>query len=122
MTGRLNLLILFTVVLAAQALLRAQEIIVPAGTILQCTLTEPNVSSKTVSVEDPILCDAGPIRQFGVPVFPRGAYIGGRLAEYRDPGHFWGKGWMQLNFDRMLLPGGIELPLSSKVISAPRLK
>jgi hypothetical protein len=29
---------------------------------------------------------------------------------------------MQLNFDRILLPGGTELPLSSKVISAPKLK
>src|SRR5262249_27566773 len=117
---RLNLLILFTILLAAQAL-RAQEIIVPAGTILQCTLTEPNLSSKTVAVEDPILCDAGPIREFGVSVFPRGAILGGRLSEYRDPGHFWGKGWMQLNFDRILLPSA-DIPLSSKVVSTPRLK
>jgi len=101
--------------------LRAQEIIVPAGTILQCTLTDPNLSSKTVEVEDPILCDAGPIHEFGVSVFPRGAILGGRLAEYRDPGHFWGKGWMQLNFDRILLPGA-EMPISTKVISAPKLK
>lgn len=120
MTGRINLLILSTLVLAAQALLRAQEIIVPAGTILQCTLTEPSLSSKTVEVEDPILCDSAPIREFGVSVFPRGAYLGGRLAEYRDPGRLWGKGWMQLNFDRILLPGA-EIPLSTKVISVPRL-
>ena len=121
MTGRINPLILSTVILAAQPLLRAQEIIVPAGTILQCTLTEPSLSSKTVEVEDPILCDAGPIHEFGVSVFPRGAYVGGRLAEYRDPGYFWGKGWMQLNFDRILLPGA-EMPISTKVISAPKLK
>ena len=120
--ARLKLLILSTVLLAIPTLLRAQDMIVPAGTILQCTLTEANLSSKTVAVEDPILCDAGSIRQFGVSVFPRGAYIGGRVAEYRDPGHFWGKGSMQLNFDRILLPGGTELPLSSKVISAPKLK
>jgi len=121
MTGRIHLLIVSIVVLAAPALLRSQEIIVPAGTILQCTLTEPNLSSKTVDVEDPILCDAGPIHEFGVSVLPRGAYLGGRLAEYRNPGHFWGKGWMELNFDRILLPGA-ELPLSTKVVSAPRLK
>lgn len=121
MTSRFNILILCTVVLAAQALLRAQEIIVPAGTILQCTLTEPNLSSRSAEVEDPILCDAGPIHEFGVSVFPRGAYLGGRLAEYREPGHFWGKGWMQLNFDRILLPGA-EMPISTKVISAPKLK
>jgi len=121
MTGRISRLVLPIVVLAAFPLLRAQEIIVPAGTILQCTLTDPNLSSKTVEVEDPILCDAGPIHEFGVSVFPRGAILGGRLAEYRDPGHFWGKGWMQLNFDRILLPGA-EMPISTKVISAPKLK
>jgi hypothetical protein len=121
MTGRITLLILSIFVLAAQANLQAQEVIVPAGTILHCTLTEPNLSSKTTEVDDPILCDAAPIREFGVSVFPRGAYVGGRLAEYRDPGRLWGKGWMQLNFDRILLPG-VEIPLSTKVISAPRLK
>jgi len=121
MTGRISRLVLSIVVLAAFAVLRAQEIIVPAGTILQCTLTDPNLSSKTVEVEDPILCDAGPIHEFGVSVFPRGAILGGRLAEYRDPGHFWGKGWMQLNFERILLPGA-EMPISTKVISAPKLK
>lgn len=106
--------------LIVQTLLHAQEI-VPAGTILQCTLTEPNLSSKTVAVEDPVLCDMGPIHQFGVSVFPHGAALGGRLAEYRDPGHFWGKGWMQLQFDRILLPGA-EVPISTKVISVPRLR
>ena len=121
MSSRISLLVLATLVLPAQTLLRAQEITVPAGTILVCTLTEPNLSSKTEEVDDPILCDASPLHEFGVSVFPSGAYLGGRLAEYRDPGHFWGKGWMQLDFDRILLPGA-ELPISTKVISAPRLK
>lgn len=120
MTGRIVRFVLSAVVLASPALLRAQEITVPAGTILQCTLTEPNLSSKTVEVEDPILCDSGPVHEFGISVFPRGAYLGGRLAEYRDPGHFWGKGWMQLSFDRILLPGA-EIPISTKVISVPKL-
>lgn len=111
--------LIFTLALSLQPLLNAQEI-VPAGTILQCTLTEPNLSSKTVTVEDPVLCDMGPIRQFGVSVFPQGASLGGRLSEYRDPGHLWGKGWMQLDFDRILLPGA-QVPISTKIISAPRL-
>ena len=25
----------------------------------------------------------------------------GNLPEYKDPGHFVGKGWMQLDFDRL---------------------
>ena len=111
--------LVFALALTVQPLLRAQEI-VPAGTILQCTITEPNVSSKTLTVEDPVLCDMGPIRQFGFSVFPRGASLGGHLSEYRDPGHLWGKGWMQFDFDRILLPGA-AVPISTKVISAPRL-
>jgi len=111
--------LIFALALSLQPLLSAQEI-VPAGTILQCTLTDPNLSSKTVAVEDPVLCDMGPIRQFGISVFPRGASLGGRLSEYRDPGHLWGKGWMQLDFDRILLPGA-EVPIATKVISAPKL-
>ena len=121
MRGSTKLLIVATIFLTAQTKLNAQEVIVPAGTILQCTLTEPNLSSKTTELGEPILCSAGPLREFGVAVFPGGAYLGGRFADYRDPGHFWGKGWMQLEFDRVLLHNA-EVPLSAKVVSAPRLK
>jgi hypothetical protein len=121
MRARISLVILSAIVLMAQTRLQAQEVIVPAGTILQCTLSEPKLSSQTAEREDPILCDAGPLHEFGVSVFPRGAYLGGRFADYRDPGHFWGKGWIQLDFDRLLLPGA-QAPLSAKVISAPRLR
>jgi hypothetical protein len=52
----------------APATFRGQEIIVPAGTIVQCTLTESNLSSKTAERGDPVRCDAGPLYEFGVPV------------------------------------------------------
>jgi hypothetical protein len=121
MRDQIKLLVLTTIVLTAQAKLKAQEIIVPAGTILECTLTEPNLSSKTAEMGEPILCNAGPLREFGMAVFPRGVYLGGRFGEYRDPGHFWGKGWIQLDFDRLLLPDAV-IPVSAKVTSAPQLK
>jgi hypothetical protein len=121
MKGQIKLLVLTTLVLTAQARLKAQEIIVPAGTILECTLAEPNFSSKTAEMGEPMLCSVGPLREFGITVFPHGAYLGGRFADYRDPGHFWGKGWMQLNFDRILLPNAV-IPVSAKVILAPKLK
>ena len=95
--------------------------IVPAGTLLQCTLDEPNFSSRTVQIGDPILCHLGPVTTFGHSVFPRGADLGARFEEYRDPGHFFGKGWIELKFDRVLLPGAVTIPLSAKVISVPRL-
>jgi hypothetical protein len=121
MRGHIRLLVLSTLVLTAQARLKAQEIVVPAGTILECTLTDPTLSSKTAETGEPILCSAGPVREFGMTVFPHGAYLGGRFADYRDPGHFWGKGWMQLSFDRILLPNAV-IPVSAKVLVAQKLK
>lgn len=101
--------------------LQAQTEIIPAGTILQCTLDEPNFSSKTAMVGEPLLCHLGPVSTFGHPAFPRGAMLGGHLQEYKNPGHFFGKGWLELQFDRLLLPGA-EVPISAKIISAPHLK
>jgi len=96
--------------------------IVPAGTLLQCTIDEPNFSSKTAMVGDPVLCHLGALRSFGHSVFPRGAMLSGHLQDYKDPGHFVGKGWMQVEFDRIVLPGAEVLPLSAKVVSAPHTK
>jgi hypothetical protein len=96
--------------------------LIPAGTLLQCTVSEPNFSSKTAQVGDPILCHLGPLRAFGHSVFPRGAELGGHLEDAKSPGHFVGKGWLQLVFDRVILPGAEVLPLEAKVISSPHIK
>src|SRR5215471_8251373 len=114
----LILSVLFTFAVAQAA---AKDVI-PAGTILHCTMDEPNFSPKTALVGDPVLCHLGPLGAFGHSVFPRGALLGGHLQEYRNPGHLVGKGWMAIEFDRMILPGAEILPLSAKVISAPHLK
>jgi hypothetical protein len=103
-------------------LARASDEIVPAGTLLQCTVSEPNFSSKTAQVGDPVLCYLGHVAAFGHPLFPRGAELSGHLEDYKNPGHFVGKGWMQVSFDRLILPGAQVLPLSAKVISAPHMK
>jgi hypothetical protein len=104
---------------AAQAVTHG---IIPAGTILQCTLNEPNFSSKTAMVGDPVLCHLGPLGSFGHSVFPRGAMLGGHLQDYKDPGRFFGKGSIGLEFDRLVLPGTEIVPLSAKVVSTPHMK
>jgi len=96
--------------------------IIPAGTILQCTIDEPNFSSRTAVVGDPILCHLSSLSSFGHSVFPRGAMLRGHLEDFKDPGHFVGKGWIQLEFDRIILPGADVLPLSAKIISAAHMK
>lgn len=84
--------------------LRAQQNVVPAGTLLHCTLDEPNLSSKTVAVGDPVLCYLTTVQEFGRIVFPRGSYLQGHIDAEKDPGHFFGKGYINLVFDHIGLP------------------
>jgi hypothetical protein len=94
----------------------AREVVLPAGTLLQCTMNEPNFSSSTVDVGDPVLCHLRGVTEFGQQAFPRGSYLVGHLEASKNPGHFWGKGYLKLQFDRIGLPTG-DLPLEAKVIS-----
>jgi hypothetical protein len=118
---RNSALLTFALCVFSTVLARANEII-PAGTLLHCTIDEPNFSSKTAMVGDPVLCHLGSLGSFGHSVFPRGAMLSGHLQDYKDPGHFVGKGWIQVEFDRLILPGAQVMPLEAKVISAPHLK
>lgn len=94
----------------------AREMVLPAGTLLKCTLNEPNFSSATAAVGDPVLCHLHSQVEFGKQAFPRGSYLVGHLESDKEPGHFWGKGNMKLVFDRIGLPDG-DLPLDAKVIA-----
>ncbi len=94
----------------------AREVVLPAGTLLQCTLNEPNFSSATAEVGDPVLCHLRAQTVFGQQAFPRGSYLVGHLESAKDPGHFWGKGNLKIQFDRIGLPSG-DLPLEAKVIA-----
>jgi hypothetical protein len=120
--SRKYLLLLFSVFLSSAVVQAAARDLIPAGTLLHCTMDEPNFSPKTAQVGDPVLCNLGPLGAFGHSVFPRGAELSGHLQDYRAPGHFWGKGWMSIEFDRMILPGANVLPLSAKVINTPHNK
>ena len=99
----------------------AQDTLVPAGTLLQCTLEEPNFSSATASVGDPVLCHLRSFQQFGRPVFPRGSMLAGHLEADKEPGHFVGKGYLKITFDRVIVPSG-DLPVPAKVIQAKGYK
>ncbi len=97
--------------------IHAQDLLVPAGTLLQCTLEEPNFSSATAAIGDPVLCQLRTMQEFGRPVFPRGSMLGGHLEADKEPGHFVGKGYLKLTFDRVILPTG-DLPVPAKIIQA----
>jgi hypothetical protein len=108
--------VLGLVVIALSLGASARDVVLPAGTLLQCTLNEPNFSSATADVGDPVLCHLRGVTEFGQQAFPRGSYLVGHLESAKDPGHFWGKGYLKLQFDRIGLPSG-DLPLEAKIIA-----
>ena len=113
---RLSLFVSVMLCLPALATAQTKETIIPAGTLLQCTLDEPSFSSASAEVGDPVICHARGVQQFGHAMFPRGAYLAGRLVDSKDPGHFWGKGWLKLEFDRISLPD-TTLPVPGKIVA-----
>jgi hypothetical protein len=113
-----NLTVIMSVLVVATLSLEAdaRDTVLPAGTILQCTLNEPNFSSSTVEAGDPVLCHLREVTEFGQLAFPRGSYLIGHLESAKEPGHFVGKGYLNLRFDRIGLPDG-DMPLDAKIIA-----
>jgi hypothetical protein len=93
------------------------EQLIPAGSVMQCVVSQPHLSSKTMHVGDPVLCQLGHSEMYGRSVFPYESYLEGRFEEYKDPGHFVGKGWMELKFDKMVVGNDTVIPLSSRVVA-----
>jgi hypothetical protein len=93
------------------------EQLIPAGSVMQCIVSEPNLSSKTEHIGDPVLCQMSHVEMYGRSVFPYGSYLVGRFEDYKDPGHFVGKGWMELKFDRIVVGNDTIIPLSSRVVA-----
>jgi hypothetical protein len=105
----------------AGAVCGQKDLLVPAGTLLECTMNEPDFSSATATVGDPVLCHLRTQQEFGRVLFPRGSMLGGHLEAAKDPGHFIGKGYLKITFDRVILPYG-DLPVPAKVIQARGFK
>ena len=98
----------------------ATEQLIPAGSLVQCRVAEPKLSSNTADIGDPVLCQVSHLELFGRSALPYGTYLVGRFEEYKDPGHLVGKGWMELRFERMVIPPDRVLPVAAKVVYAPK--
>ena len=107
--------------LAAPVASLASDQLIPAGSTVTCRVAEGKISSKTTAIGDPVLCSLNPVEKYGRGQMPYGALLEGRFEDYKDPGHFVGKGWMELKFDRMIV-GNRVIPLSAKVVQAPKYK
>ncbi len=90
--------------------------------MVTCTVAEPKVSSQTEKIGDPILCELGHTEVYGRTSFPFGSYLIGHFAEYKDPGHFVGKGWMELDFDKLVIQPDTVVPLNARVVATPGYK
>ena len=105
--------------LAAPLSTYAAEQIIPAGSLISCTLSEPKLNSKTTAIGDPVLCRVGHAEHYGRSVLPFDSYLVGRFEDYKDPGHLVGKGWMELRFDRMVIEPDTEIPVEARVVAVP---
>jgi hypothetical protein len=119
MKRALALSIVLTAPLALSASDYASDQLLPAGSLIQCTTSEPRLSSKTMAIGDPVLCRVSHAVHVGRSVLPYDSYLVGRFEDYRDPGHLVGKGWMQLTFDHMVIEPDTVLPLDAKVVDVP---
>jgi hypothetical protein len=93
--------------------------ILPAGSLINCTVSETKLSSGTAAVGDPVLCQASIMTRNSSTRLPFNTYLEGRFEDYKDPGHFIGKGWMELKFDRMVIAPRTMIPVSARVVDAP---
>jgi hypothetical protein len=119
---RIAVYVLLTVAfLASSSCLFSRNVPLPAGTLIRCTVDEPNFSARTANIGDPVVCYARPLVEFGCSAFPPGTQLGGEFMAYHKPGRFVGKGWMDLEFDRLILPIG-ETAIRARVISVSGFK
>jgi hypothetical protein len=92
------------------------EQLIPAGSSMQCMVSD-KISSKTLHLGDAVLCQLSRTEMYGRSVFPYGSYLVGHFEDYKDPGHFVGKGWMELRFDRIVVGNDTVIPISTRVIA-----
>jgi type IV secretion system protein VirB10 len=86
-------------------------VVVPAGTVIPVTLTT-RVSTKNAKDGDGIYGKtAFPITVDNKIVIPEGSNVRGKIVEVKRPGRVKGKAELTLNFQTLILPSGITLPI-----------
>jgi len=86
-------------------------VVVPAGTVIPVTLTS-RISTKNARDGDGIYGKTVfPITVNNRIVIPEGSFVRGKVTEIRRPGRVKGKGELTLNFQTLVLPSGITVPI-----------
>ena len=86
-------------------------VIVPAGTVIPITLTT-RITTKNAKDGDGIYGKtAFPITVDNKVVIPEGSFVRGKISEVKRPGRVKGKAELTLNFQTLVLPNGITVPI-----------
>jgi len=86
-------------------------VVVPAGTVIPVTLMS-RISTKNARDGDGIYGKTVfPITVNNRIVIPEGSFVRGKVTEIRRPGRVKGKGELTLNFQTLVLPSGITVPI-----------
>ena len=86
-------------------------VVVSAGTVIPVTLTS-RISTKNAKDGDGIYGKTVfPITVNNRIVIPEGSFVRGKVTEIRKPGRVKGKGELTLNFQTLVLPSGITIPI-----------
>src|ERR1051325_2858520 len=86
-------------------------VVVPAGTVIPVTLTS-RVTTKNAKDGDGIYGKtAFPVTVDNKIVIPEGSYVRGKITAVRRPGRVKGKGELTINFQTLVLPSGMTIPI-----------
>ena len=86
-------------------------VVVPAGTVIPVTLTT-RITTKNARDGDGIYGKtAFPITVDNKVVIPEGSFVRGKITEVKRPGRVKGKGELTLNFQTLVLPSGVTVPI-----------
>jgi type IV secretion system protein VirB10 len=86
-------------------------VVIPAGTVIPITLTS-SVSTRTSRDGDGVYGKTSfPVTIDNKIVIPEGSYVRGKITEIKRPGKVKGKGELTLNFQTLVLPSGVTLPI-----------
>lgn len=108
--------VVLSILLAPPLFADVGQHLIPAGSLVTCTTGDARISSRNTAPGDPVLCKVA--RRFGNTMLPFGSVLGGTFSAAKEPGHFVGKGYMQLDFDRLYV-GDNVIPIDAKVVDVP---
>lgn len=76
---------LATFFILSASLASGAEQMIPAGSVIQCVVSEPNLSSKTMQIGDPVLCQVSHVELYGRSVFRMRATWSAALKNTKTP-------------------------------------